>query len=125
MTIVSNGLVILVVTVVASYGQFNPCQNYQHGQEKHLFPDPLDCSKFYKCQGKTPHHLDCAAGTSFDDNWRNGFGSCTGPDPRYVPDCYSDDRDERFQNKRLNWIVLGPFRISFSMHDSDKAPVSC
>ena len=94
MTIVSNLLVILVVTVVASYGQFNPCQNYQHGQEKHLFPDPLDCSKFYKCQGKTPHHLDCAAGTSFDDNWRNGFGSCTGPDPRYVPDCYSDDRDE-------------------------------
>ena len=38
--------------------------------------------------------MDCAQGTSFDDTWGNGYGSCTGPDPRFVRDCYSNDRGD-------------------------------
>ena len=99
MTFVSRVFLVLVVPVVVSYGHgehlFNPCQNYRHGDHKYLFPDPLDCSKFYSCDaGRTPHHMDCPQGTSFDDTWGNGYGSCTGPDPRFVRDCYSNDRGD-------------------------------
>ena len=33
--------------------------------------------------------MHCVAGTSFAfDDQADGFGSCTGPDPSRVPDCY-------------------------------------
>ena len=59
---------------------------------KYLKEDPQDCSMYYRCDtGGRVHHMQCSQGTSFDPNWSNGYGNCVGPDPKYIPDCYSDD----------------------------------
>ena len=95
----------LVFAVTASATPYyNPCQNVRHGDEHYLLPDPLNCSKFYMCQGRRPHHMDCAAGTSFNPNWQPGFGACTGPDPRQVSNhCYFDeDNDKDLNNININ-----------------------
>ena len=68
------------------------CENYQHGDPKYLKEDPQDCSMYYRCDtGGRVHHMQCSQGTSFDPNWNNGHGNCVGPDPKYIPDCYSED----------------------------------
>ena len=36
--------------------------------EDGLYPDPLDCKKFYNCYGGKAHHVDCAEGTVFNPN---------------------------------------------------------
>lgn len=94
MNIILNVLVVTVSVAVASSRGYNPCKDYTHGSHNYLLKDPLDCSRYYSCNGQIGYHMHCAAGTSFDQGFQHGYGSCTGPDPSRVPDCYRQRRSE-------------------------------
>ena len=92
MNIILNLLVVTVSVAVAASRVYNPCKHYKHGSPYYLHNDPLDCTKYYSCSGKIAYHMPCPAGTSFDQGFQDGHGSCTGPDPKQVSDCYQQSR---------------------------------
>ena len=106
MNIILNLLVVTTVSVaVAASRVYNPCRGRRHGSHNYMFKDPLDCTKFIMCSNQTPHPMDCSAGTSFDQDYQQGHGSCNGPDPKQVPNCYQKSRSRIKSNILLKSAV--------------------
>ena len=75
------------------------CQATSSDPEQYLirFSDPLDCTKYFNCQRISQdeflaHVLQCPQGTSFLPTFLKG--SCNGPDPKNVLDCFKTDSGE-------------------------------
>ena len=105
MNIILNLLVVTVSVAVAASRVYDPCRGRSHGSHIYMFHDPLDCTKYYSCNGQIAHHMSCAAGTSFEQGYQHGYGSCTGPDPKQVPNCYQQSRSRIKSNILLKSVV--------------------
>ena len=71
------------------------CQATNSDLEQYLVEvnNPYDCTKYFSCQrightGFLAHLLQCPKGTSFLPRFLKG--SCNGPDPKDVLDCFKD-----------------------------------
>ena len=92
-------LFAITYLIAIAQGTFNPCRNYRHGDQRYMIKDPLDCTKYYSCSSTNPHHMSCAAGTVFDQEFLGG--SCTWPNARNSKNC-KKPKGRRYKSKFFN-----------------------
>ena len=89
--------IFTVLFIFSVSGNKNFCQDHwTHGMRRHLFGDPSNCAKYYKCSynkvyayGKIrTEHKDCPQGKSFVQTQSiEAGGACNGDHPRNVRSC--------------------------------------
>ena len=94
--------IFTVLFIFSVSGNKNFCQyHWTHGMRRHLFGDPSNCAKYYKCSYYNEYgyrrirteHLRCPQGKFFVRTLPNGQaieagGACIGDHPSTVSGCF-------------------------------------